>query len=1174
MFTSSQLRALNTVHHLSVTANAGSGKTMVLVERYIAVLLSGKASVNEVVAITFTDKAASELRRKISERVAAGIAESPEAMQKQKLEEIREQLSGAVIGTIHWFCAKILREYPVEAGVDAAFVVPELVDQRSILEAAVKDTFESILKEEPGAAKREELFDLLRALGKRKVIGSVHTLALKREQVERWTTRGIYSRSDDDVLAHWRSVLSDFVREEIASPRLMVDLQEILSTADGSGNSVFGFESRLRALRRTGSQEEGLDRYSELMEYVLTKKPSMSRKIISEQAETKVREQVQRIEQRHKALSPLIEFVRGKDDSTHRMLLKRARVLLDLYQNAMERYEQRKLEGAYLDFDDLQLRARNVLKREDVRKKLSHRFTFIMVDEYQDTNALQYEILLPLVNELQSGNLFIVGDPKQSIYGFRDADVGVFNRTKVDIAASAGEASAVVLNDSFRLLRDVAAFVNLVFAPLMQTDGDEVGYEPLVRGRQNDAPGRVEILLREKPDGEGDGEDVPESELIARRILQLRAQRYQVFDKNEKPYDVRFADFAVLLRSRMSLPELEEAFIHHNIPYLVSGGIGYFQTQGIYDFYNYFRFLLNTDDESALAGILRSPFFTVSDAELFEIAYERKGGLWNALTSAHGKTRKFSSLVRASEILKADLEVASRLSVPDLINRIVDQTSYAGFVEGSARVDQLLANLEKLKRIAQRYEQKGFTNLYDFVARLKRLIEEEEEEGQAAVDVLADAVKVMTIHAAKGLEFPVVILPALEQKFQLDHEPYNDTELGIGISSADEEENIPIVEFMKRKSYAKSRAEEKRVFYVACTRARDMLILSGAMPKNRSMFCFMNWLLNGLGESGAPKREFQITTQSLKTNHDEYARVNETHRLNVFVLRQHDLPRSLPFAVEERAGEEKQRLLIDPIPPKAKGEIFSASKIRTYIECPAKYYLRYVIGLPAANIRQASESVDDDSDVSIPAELRGQAFHRVMQHIDELQHDEKTIVRELRNFVQRDSLSILAEPMIELEKIAGSVLDVVRSAFWRDVQQAKDTRTEFTIMTSFGEDFLTGTLDRVYRDKDGVWHVLDYKTDAVSSSALQQKGALYEPQLAFYALLVRKFFSAPEVRTHLLFTHCVDEPVHFIYMQEHLERFERQLRESIAGIRRNEFPRPMMPCRDCPLAPEGCFGMS
>lgn len=1169
MLTSSQHEALDITRHLSVTANAGSGKTMVLVERYLAILLARKASVSEVVAITFTDKAASELRRKISESVAKRIAEAPDDSHRTTLQELRDQLSGAVIGTIHWFCAKLLRDYPVEAGVDAAFVVPELVDQRAMLDAAVKETFEWILTKESSDPMRKRLFDVLRALGRSKLISIVHALMKRREQVQRWLNDGLYARTDEEVLALWQATLADVVHKATNDAQVLGDMNQLIAAA--RGRTAMKVREKFTTFLQTAAAADRVKQFDELLDLMVVDKGSARIGFFGNGSQDGVADAAKRLREKQKAIAELVEFVGTGEDDGHRALLRHTRVLLEVYQIASEKYEEKKIENAYLDFDDLQLRTEHLLRNTTVLERLARRFKFIMVDEYQDTNRLQYEILLPLVYELSRGNLFIVGDPKQSIYGFRDADVAVFNQTKAEIKGNSG--GGVVLNESFRLLRDVAAFVNRIFEPLMTSEQGEfdVGYDRLIRGRQNTASGRVEMILREAGEGEDSEPTASEPELIARRIVQLLAEPYQIFSKDEQPRALRFSDIAILIRSRTGLGALEEALIHHNIPYLISGGIKYFQTQGIYDFYNYFRFLLNTDDDVALVGILRSPFFTVSDAELFELAFERKGVLWKTLATAKGKGTS-ASLARAFELLSAHLELASRLPVPELVNRIMDDTAYAGFVEGSARPEQLFANLEKLKRIALRYEQQGFTNLYDFTGRLKSLIEEEEDEGQAAVDVSADAVKVMTIHVAKGLEFPVVILPSLERTFLRDDDPFLDNALGLGFSASNEEK-IPIVEFLRNRSWQRSRAEEKRVLYVACTRARDLLILSGMMPKNRATHSFMNWILDGLNVEGTIDEKvlaFDAMTEALEVSDGEFTRTMEKHTLKVFILREDDLPASVfrPPTVSEATA--RRRVLIEPIPPRVEGEMFSASKIRTYVECPAKYYLRYVAGLPVLNVRSPKDSLEDEGDVAIPAELRGRAFHAIMQNIDRMVHDEKTIIRALKTFIQQDALSILAEPSIELDNIAQSVLNVVRSEFWREVQQGGDARTEFTLLAPIGKNFLTGTIDRVYNDKQNRWHILDYKTDAVSSASLEHTVALYEPQLKFYALLVQKFFSATGVDAHLLFTSRVEAPVHFHYDARTLTAFEQELNEVISKIERGDFKRRGLPCSDCPFAPEGC----
>ncbi len=1174
MLTSSQQLALDTSRHLSVTANAGSGKTMVLVERYINILLSGKAQVSEVVAITYTVKAASELKKKIAESIAGKIAEESEGERKIRLEEIREQFSAAIVETIHSFYSRILHEYPVEAGVDAAFSVLEGIDQIAMLESAVKEIFQTILKEPASSSERQQLFDLLRVLGKARVVGIVEALAKKRERSGLWfASDGLYSRTDDEIIAFWRSFLADVVTETF-DDNLLRDIEDIIRTA--GGKSAASVISLWKNFKNAKSQSDRLKCFEQLMEAMLTQKGTL-RKQTFPAGEEPVKDQAARLQSAYKKLEPITSFLREEDDTIHRTLLTQSRVLLELYRRIIELYEEKKLESAYLDFEDLQLRTKNLLLNDSVRKKLSRRFKFIMVDEYQDTNDLQYEILLSLIGDLQAGsesekrgNLFIVGDPKQSIFGFRDADVTVFNRTKKDVSEKSGTEGNIILNDSFRPLRDLVAFVNLVFEPLMNEDKNEfeVPYEPLIRGRQNLAPGRVELILRKKED------ELSEGELLARRILELHAHKYQIFGKDEEPADIRFGDIAVLVRSRAALPDIEEAFIRHDVPYLITGGLGYFQTQGVYDFYNYFCFLLNTDDDVALVGTLRSPLFNVSDAELFEIAYDRRApNLWKQLESKKGIAKKFPQLDYAMNILRADLDIASRLSVAELVDRIVEQTSYAGFVAAGSRSEQIFANLEKLKRLARIYEEQGFINLYDFVGRLKRLIAQKEDEGQASTDVFADAIKIMTIHSSKGLEFPVVIVPSLERDFRPDSDPFLDKELGVGFKPYAEEhgEEVPIRSFLKGREFQKTIAEERRIFYVACTRARDLLILSG--EKSKSSRNYLRWLSERLEleeDDDRSQLRFTCTTECLQSGEKGFIRAKENHELLISVLRAHDLADAITSRRKKNQSPMNVRLLIEPIITKRQGEIFSASKIRTYVECPSKYYLRYVAGLPSPAIRMPNDSVEDEGDVSIPADLRGRAFHYILQHIEKFSPDVGSLTPELRKFILRDSLSILSEPSIELDKIASSVVKVVQSEFWSEVKKGTESKTEFTIMMPFGENFLTGTLDRVYRDGEGIWTVLDYKTDAGTAESVGQKSQLYEAQVKFYALLVKNYFQAETVRCKLLFTSIQTTPIQFSYSLHELENFEQTLAAIISRIQNGIFERPSLPCAVCPLAPEGC----
>jgi ATP-dependent helicase/nuclease subunit A len=795
-----------------------------------------------------------------------------------------------------------------------------------------------------------------------------------------------------------------------------------------------------------------------------------------------------------------------------------------------------------------------------------------MVDEYQDTNRLQYELLRPLLQDLTTGNLFIVGDPKQSIYSFRGADVSVFDETCGDLVRANGPSAApgqIVLGESFRPLRDLAAFVNLVFQPLMGgkgNEGNEVEYEPIVRARQNAASGRVELILP----GPSEGAPPAEPDRIALAIEELVNSGHPVYDGAESAHPVRWSDIAILLRSRAPLPDLELALARAGVPYVVTGGVGYFQTQDILDFSSYLQFLLNVGDDVALLGILRSPFYAVSDIDLFEaVAGGRRGTLWEDLLHQKGRGVLAPRLARALDLLQEDLEICHRLSAPDILARIVQRTRYRAKISGLSRGAQAAANLEKLRRMAQAFDVQGFASVFDFAAHLRRLIEEEEEEGQGQIETRTDAVQIMTVHAAKGLEFPVVVLPFLHRTFRYDNEPYLHEHLGLGFARVGEEgntEEYPLTAFLRRDARGKTIAEEKRIFYVGCTRARDVLLLSADPARARTGPSWMRWLFEGLGSGGEPPGEspaFDCETGTLEQQGTEYRPGTERLRLQVAV-RHASATRAAPVPVLP-FGETVQAptVFAGALPPSRAGEIFSATRIRVFRDCPAHYFLRYNLGMPQGSSLASGEEAEELLDAEFPPDLRGRIFHSVMEQIDHLPPSG------LRSEIQR-LLSLEVSPAGKrlaglLEDVHRMVRGVVDSPFWRQVSNGTQSRTEFTISAVLGEDYLSGTMDRVYQDRDGRWHVLDYKTDRVEPSKLAERAEEYWPQLEFYALLIHRYFRSEPVVAELIFAAVPQQVLRREFSSAALLDAQSGISSVISRIKANDFPPRVSSCPHCPF---------
>jgi ATP-dependent helicase/nuclease subunit A len=1178
MLTPHQLMALDFRRHLSVTANAGSGKTRVLVARYMNILLSGNAEVGGVVALTYTDKAAGELKRRIAEEVSASLGVATDPVIRGRLERIREQLSGAFIGTIHGFCSRLLREHPVEAGVDAAFGVVEGLDQHIMLDEAMREAFQAILQ--GGTGPREGLIEVVRSLGKTRTIGAVRRLVEKRDQLDRLTgPGGLYQLSDDRLLVHWRSAIIGAVAAWLLDPEVLRDLESVVRVVDGKGAE--DAQEAYRRLDRADDQRGRILAAWGLIQVLLKKDGGMYRSLATAAAEQSVAEQVERLGRLKKMLIPCMPAVIDPaEEADHRVLLRMTRTLLDVAQHVNERYERRKSEAGKLDFEDLQLRARSLLRREPVRKVLSARFNYVMVDEYQDTNQLQYDILRPLLADLASGNLCIVGDPKQSIYGFRGADVAVFERTRMDIVTVEGVEGDLVLGESFRPLRDLVAFVNLVFSHLMSLGvarGETgpgprtVGYEPLVRARRNTDPGRVELLL----DDDGDAEtSTPEGERVARRILQIVSSEHRVFDASEQSHAARYRDIAVLLRSRTHLPEIEGAFSRLGVPYVVAGGVGYFQTQDILDYFNYIQFLVDPSDDVALAGILRSPFFVVSDAELYTAAARgRQESLWEDLRKRKDLP---ATLKDAVDALERDLVLCLRMPVPEVLSHITRHRLYMAKIAGTTRGAQAIANLEKLERMARAFELQGYGTLHDFTRKLKRLIDEEEDEGQGSIESRSDAVQVMTVHAAKGLEYPIVVLPFMHRKLRSDDPPFIHSSLGVAFDfqrGDGTEAEPPLMGVLREEARQRVEAEEQRIFYVACTRARDMLVLSGKHRLKKGEPSWMQWLLEALAwdpSGGLDALSFRCVTQTLEERAGAFITNGEGHELRIPLVRASQLPTGVSPPQTPGRNRVQPRISIAPLAAEGKGEIFSATRIRTYRECPALYYLKYVLGLPGEPGTVAGPEPEETTDADYPAELRGRVFHSVMQHIDSIPHGAGEIGMAVRRGLLAEAPLGETEADRLVEEITGRVLTVLGSDLWREAGVGTEIRTEFTVSAVFDNDYLSGTMDRVYRDGTGRFHVLDYKTDRVDVDTVRDRAEAYWPQLAFYALLVHRFFAVAEVEAILLFTSMVHLPLRRTFGEAELSAFEDEVRIIVQRIKAGDFRPVRTPCHGCPLMPQGC----
>jgi ATP-dependent helicase/nuclease subunit A len=950
-----------------LSAAAGSGKTSVLVERFVQAVREDGLAPAAVLAITFTERAAGELRS----RVRARLLELGD-------REAARDTETAFIGTFHGFCARLLRAHSLPAGLDPEFEILDAGQSTRLRERAYEDSLVEFL-----AGGDTDAVDLLAAYG------------------------------------------VDIVRQMI--------------------EQVHG-ELRSRGERRPRLPEPAAG---------------------PEAGQTE------------------------RDALVAVGLLDRLLGLFD------ERYETLKQQRRSLDFDDLELIAGELLARnQGLRDSWAERFELLMVDEFQDTNPRQMAILASLQRE----NLFTVGDELQSIYGFRHADVSLFRERRATLETAGG---SLALTGNFRSHDDVLEVVNTAFANRFER------FEGLVHGRAEASDGRdaerpgeplVEMLLTSKNGWDENervsaevAEGLPDAARWRQAEARLLAQR--VAELVEAGHATP-GEIVVLLRASGEIEVFERALQLRGLRTLATVGT-FWGRQQIGDLHSYLRALANPRDEEALYSTLASPLLGVSRdglAVLAIAARDQRRGLWQAALDglavdrlAERDRRLLEEFCPWFEHERADI---ARLGISQLLERAIARSGYEAHVLGLDWPERRLANVRKLLRLARSFEAQEGRDLRGFVDHVERLKAADAVEPEAPVEgVEPDTVRLMTIHAAKGLEFPVVCVADLGRK-----PPSRSSNLlaeggrvGLRLRRPGEGEGEKTLDFeqLRAERWAREREEEDRVLYVAMTRARDRLLLSGtvefsAWPKPSEVPPPINWLgpalCSGLPELGQEGPGVHVLPVG------EAGRVSMRITLSNptgfgAVLR--ETPRSTPPAAEsgerEAAGHETPEPFVaapTTVAPTLPATL-SYTSLTLLERCGYRYYLERVLRMPEE--RAAAGAPRDEG---LEARARGTLVHRLMET-----HDFTTpaLLGERQVAEAAAELGLQAGP-VEREEIAALIGEALGSPLAARIRSTRGRRREHPFAFSLGEDtpLITGVLDLLCEETDGTALVVDYKSDRLS----------------------------------------------------------------------------------------------
>ncbi len=694
---------------------------------------------------------------------------------------------------------------------------------------------------------------------------------------------------------------------------------------------------------------------------------------------------------------------------------------------------------------------------------------------------------------------------------------------------------------------------------------NEVEPNNLTCSKPEDETGKVEFLLVDQ-----NGE-VTEAELTASQIVQLL--------NNKETIGIDFKDIAVLCRKRDSFLELEKIFTEKKIPYSIVGGKGFYQRQTIYDIYNYLSFLLNTEDDAALIAILRSPFFHLSDLELFEISGDERKSFFDKLGRKAESGKKYKTIYGK---LLENIKIASSSEVFALIRKILLESGYWAIVAAKRNASQELANIEKLLMIARNFTSKSFKNLYDFTLVLRESIEGYEDEGQAQVAGDANTVKMMTIHQAKGLEYKAVFLYGCNEKAFEDSVRAKslsiDKNFGL-LSKVPIDGNYfgkyypaPITLLYNYIAHRKNLAEVKRLLYVAVTRAINRLYITATTrnfePKSES---FLDLIREGLG--------FDFTSNEISISSDV-----EFMKFDSAGYRFYKKPITLSIPVTNSAPGESLKIGNDetPEPPNEimttaitdipKNEIISATKISMFTQCPVKYQLTYQIGFSTIYnlLRERTNDYEfndnEDDELKPFAQLRGRLIHLALKN--------EIPDSEVASFIAKkiNTENVENDDAVK-SKLINSIADEIKnfraSSGFSQINSAGNYKNEIEIYCKEGGHYLYGIIDKLIIEREKII-IVDYKTDTINAGQLVSRAADYIPQLKFYAYILSKLYpdySSFELR--LLFLKFPDQPYSLEVNREELKSFGDYINRAIQKIYSASFAPNLTHCSQCHFALKG-----
>ncbi|KAB7704967.1 helicase-exonuclease AddAB subunit AddA [Bacillus aerolatus] len=1197
-----------------VAAAAGSGKTAVLVERIIRKVINKEVPVNidELLVVTFTNAAAAEMRQRIGTALEKEMEKDPAS------NHLRRQLTllnKASISTLHSFCLEVIRKYYYLIDIDPAFRIAD-EGELMLLRDEVLDDF---LEDEYGAEGNEEFYRLVDTFSNDRsdeelqtIIHTLYDFAQSHPRPDEWLS-GLWQLYDVsggveaiDSLP-FIDTLKFYIDLQLeAAEAMLTECVDMVNMPGGPVPREAMFNNELQMIRRLRAAVPSWQKLYEEMQAIdfPTLKsckgeeydPELTEQ--SKELRTEAKEIVKKLQEEyfsHKPESYLNNMGEMKETIA---------ALARLVQRFADRFQAVKREKGLVDFSDLEHFTLEILTGEEnglseAALAYQQRFKEIFLDEYQDFNIVQESIVRLLkTGEEENGNLFMVGDVKQSIYRFRLAEPNLF-LSKYRRFTTDGENSGlrIDLAQNFRSRAEVLAGTNFLFKQVMDVKIGEIEYDQqaeLVKGASypEQVPFPVEVAIIDqgaKSDSDDlDIKDAEQSELEARwmaeKVRELIDSRHPVYDpktKAERP--VQYRDIVILLRSMPWAGVIKEEFKRAGIPLHAKVSNGYFQAMEVAVMISLLKVIDNPYQDIPLASVLRSPIVRCTENELSVIRLASKSASYYEAVQSFVSTRPEPRHEQLHEKVSKFLEKLSSWralgrhgALSALVWQLYRDTHFYDFVGGMPGGKQRQANLRALYDRARQYEETSFRGLFRFLRFVERMQERGDDLGEAgALSEQEDVVRLMTIHASKGLEFPVVFVAGLNRQFNMMdlHKNYLlDKEFGIGAKYVHAEKRISYPSLpqlaLKRKKRLELLAEEMRVLYVALTRAKEKLFLLGTVKdaektaaKWKKSERNPEWLL-GNAERASAKSYLDWAGPAL-ARHLDYDITGRSHSAVPAALAEHPSKWSIQTVSAESLQQKELEQTEESGGLLEKVQSFERVSISSPFKAEIEERMSWIYKHEPATHLRSKQSVSDlkrmndifnegaGTDLSrqyqrpifsrpsfmqkkalSPAEA-GTALHTVMQHVSlKKEPAAGEVERLLNDLIARELLTADQAASVDPKKIAaffqtdiGQVLlqadHVYRETPFNMGVKASELHPEWegpeeTVLVQ-------GVIDCLI-EKDGKLYLLDYKTDKIAGrfpgGFEQGKPVLegrYRVQINLYARAIEQIWKRKVDKKFLFF---------------------------------------------------------